>query len=173
MVDKFEALYDTFYDSVYRYIYANVRNKWDTEDIISTVFTNIYKNKDKIVDIDKSKSWVFTIAHNCIIDFYRKNGHVSNVISIEDLIDHGSNDTGFEEILIRDEVERVRKYFNFLPKEYQDYIYMRFYGNLKFREIAEATNNTEGAVKSAVFRSIDKVKRMYNESIGGKTNAKR
>jgi SLAP domain-containing protein len=76
MKSKFEKLYDTYYDSVYRYIYVCVKDKWNAEDIISTVFFKIYENRDKIQEVESSKNWVFRIAHNAIIDFYRKNGKV-------------------------------------------------------------------------------------------------
>ena len=74
MKSKFEQIYDTYYDCVYRYIYVSVKDKWKAEDIITTVFTKIFENKDKIIDVETSKNWVFRITNNTIIDFYRKSG---------------------------------------------------------------------------------------------------
>ena len=161
---KFELLYDMYYDCVYRYIFVSVKNKWNAEDIIATVFTKIYEHKDKIIDVSESKNWVFRIAHNTIIDFYRKN---SKVIPIESFLDRGDDDFGYEDIIIRDEFNGVKKIIEQLPEETKKMIYLRFYGGLKFREIAETVNITENTVKSTISRAIKKIKKSYEHSLGG------
>lgn len=165
MKGKFEKLYDTYYDSLYRYIYVCVKDKWNAEDIISTVFMKIYESREKIQDVEKSRNWVFKIAHNAIIDFYRKNGRV---IPIDDFIDAASDDDSYENILIKDEFSKVKKIIEELPPETKDIIYLRFYGGLKFREIGEAVNKTENTVKSIINRAMKKVRISYEESLGGK-----
>ena len=77
MESKFEQLYDIYYDCVYRYIFVAVKNKRNTEDIITTVFTEIFESKDKITEIESSKNWIFHIAHNSILDFYKKSSKVT------------------------------------------------------------------------------------------------
>lgn len=77
MESKFEQLYDIYYDCVYRYIFVAVKNKRNSEDIITTVFTEIFESKDKITDVELSKNWIFRIAHNSILDFYKKNSKVT------------------------------------------------------------------------------------------------
>jgi len=84
MQSKFEQIYDMHYDCVYRYIFVSVKNKCNTEDIITTVFTKVFENKDKITDVERGKSWILRIAHNAIIEFYRKS---SRVILSEDSLD--------------------------------------------------------------------------------------
>jgi RNA polymerase sigma-70 factor, ECF subfamily len=160
----FEQLYDTYYNGVYKYIYVSVKDKWNTEDIISTVFIKIYNNREKIVDVEGSKNWVFRIAHNCIIDFYRKN---SKVIPIEDFFDRGSEDTGYEKILVEDEFVPIKKIIDQFPEETKNMIHLRYYGGLKFREIAETINVSENTVKSTVSRAIKKIKKSYFSMIGG------
>jgi RNA polymerase sigma-70 factor (ECF subfamily) len=73
MTSKFERLFDMYYDDVYRYIFVNVKDKRNSEDIIATVFTRIYEHKDRIIDLEASENWVFQIAHNAIINFYVEN----------------------------------------------------------------------------------------------------
>lgn len=76
MQSKFEQIYDLYYDCTYRYIFIYVKNKLNTEDIITTVFTKIFENKNTITDVETSKHWILLIAHNTIIDFYKKNNKV-------------------------------------------------------------------------------------------------
>ncbi|MGH4138595.1 hypothetical protein [Clostridium sp.] len=77
MESKFEQLYDIYYDSVYRYIFVIVKSKRNTEDIITTVFIEIFKNKDKIIEVALSEDWIFSLAHDSIMDFYRKSSKVT------------------------------------------------------------------------------------------------
>jgi RNA polymerase sigma-70 factor (ECF subfamily) len=162
MQSKFEQLYDMYYDSVYRYIFVSVKNKWNAEDIIATVFTKIYENRDKIDEVEGSKNWIFRIAHNTIIDFYRKN---NRIIPSESILDNGAEDFGYEDIVIRDEFNGVKEIIDQLPKETKEMIYLRFYGGLKFREIAAAINITENTVKSTISRAIKKIKKNYEHSL--------
>ncbi|MBW9169810.1 RNA polymerase sigma factor [Clostridium estertheticum] len=165
MQSKFEQMYDMYYDCVYRYIYISVKNKWNTEDIIATVFTKIFENEDKITVVEASKNWIFRIAHNTIIDFYRMN---SRVILSENFLDRGVEDFGYEDIVITDEFNGVKKIIDRLPEDTKKMLYLRFYGGLKFREIAEVVNVAESTVKSTVSRTIKKIKKNYEHSLGEK-----
>jgi RNA polymerase sigma-70 factor, ECF subfamily len=165
MENKFEKLYDSYYNSVYRYIYVCVKDKWNTEDIISTVFFKIYENRDKIEDVEGSKNWVFRIAHNTIIDFYRKNG---KVILIDEYMETASDEEGYDSVLTKDEFGRIKKYIEELPKETINMIYLRYYGGLKFKDIASVLNKSENTVKSVVTRALKKIRTSYEESLGGK-----
>jgi RNA polymerase sigma-70 factor (ECF subfamily) len=164
MKSKFEKLYDTYYDSVYRYIYVCVKDKWNAEDIISTVFFKIYENRDKIQEVESSKNWVFRIAHNAIIDFYRKNG---KVILLDDFMETASDEEGYDVILTKDEFGRIKKYIDELPEETVNMIYMRYYGGLKFKDIAAALEKSENTVKSVITRGLKKIRTSYEESLGG------
>ena len=166
----FEKLYDTYYSGVYRYIFAAVKDKWNAEDIISNVFTNIYKHKDKIITVEESKNWVFKIAHNAIIDFYRKN---SKIIPIEEFLDRGSEESGYEDVLVKDEFKPIRSIIDDLPRETREMIYLRYYGGLKYREIAAAVNTPENTVKSVISRTIKKIRKIYDTSTGGVINERR
>ena len=160
---KFEQLYDMYYDCVYRYIFVSVKNKWNAEDIISTVFTKIFENQNKITEVSESKNWVFRIAHNAIIDFYRKN---NRVIPSETFLEISDEDFGYEDIVIKDEFNGVKIILDQLPEDTKEMLYLRFYGGLKFREIAETVNIAENTVKSVISRAIKKIKKHYENSLG-------
>lgn len=158
----FEQLYNEYYDSVYRYIFKVVKNKFNAEDIISNVFINIYRHRNKIMDIEKSKSWVFKIAHNSIIDFYRKN---AKVIPVEEIFEQGYIESGYEQVIIKDQFIEIKRVIEQFPEEIKEMLYMRYYGDLKFREIAEILSVPENTVKSKVSRTISKIKRILSVEI--------
>ena len=162
MQSKFEQLYDMYYDCVYRYIFVSVKNKCNAEDITATVFTKIFENKDKITEVEASKNWIFRIAHNNIIDFYRKN---NRIIPSENFLDIGDEDFGYEYIIIRDEFNGVKKIIDQLPEDTKKMLYLRFCGGLKFREIAKTVNIAENTVKSVILRAIKKMQKNYEHNL--------
>lgn len=158
MQSEFEQLYDVYYDCVYRYIFVSVKNKLNAEDIIATVFTKIFESKDKITEVQSIKSWIFRIAHNSIIDFHRKN---NKVISNESFLHVVDEEFEYEGIIIRDKLNEIKKIMDELPEDTRKILYLRFYGGLKFREIAETVNATENTVKSIILKAIKKIKEHY------------
>lgn len=162
MENKVEQLYEMYYDCVYRYIFVSVKNKWNAEDIITTVFIKVIENKHKITEVEASKNWIFRIAHNAIIDFYRKN---NRIIPIESFLDIRDEDLGYEDVIIRDEFNGVRKVIDRLPEDTKKILYLRFYGGLKFREIADVVNISENTVKSTILRAIKKIRKHYDHSL--------
>lgn len=167
----FELLYDRYYEGLYRYIYSIVRDKWNTEDIISTVFTKLYINRDKIQDVECSKNWVYKIAHNTIMDYYRKN---SKVIPIDKLLENGKLEEAYDDIIIKEEFNAVK---TIIEEEFSDevinLINLRYYGGLKFREIAEITNISENTIKSIISRSVKRVRKIYDSLIIKESSEKR
>lgn len=161
--ELFRILYDRYYDGIYRYIFANVKNKWNAEDIVSVVFTKLYINREKITDVEGSKNWIYRIARNAIIDYYRAN---NKVIPINYILDSSNFEEGYDNILIQEEFEEVFKIIDELPNETKNFLKLRYFEGLKFREISEATNTSESTVKTTVSRAIKRVKKIYeNNSI--------
>lgn len=154
----FEELYKTYYNSVFRYIFVAVKNTWIAEDIIAEVFMKIYKHKEEIISVEASNRWIFRIAHNTLIDFYRKN---SRVELVEEIIGESIDEFGYEYVLIKDEFEKVKVLLEDFSEETQKMVFMRFCSGLKFREIAEAFSMPENTVKCRVGRTIKKIREKY------------
>jgi len=58
-------------DAVYRFIFKNLRHEEDARDVVQTAFEKLWRSRDE-VDAAKSKSFLFTVAYNCMIDHIRK-----------------------------------------------------------------------------------------------------
>jgi RNA polymerase sigma-70 factor (ECF subfamily) len=58
-------------DGVYRFIVKNLRHEEDARDVVQTAFEKLWRNRNE-VEVDKSKSYLFTIAYNSMIDHIRK-----------------------------------------------------------------------------------------------------
>ncbi len=62
-------------DNLYRFILKNLRQKEDARDIVQTAFEKLWRNRE-MVETEKSKSYLFTVAYNQMIDHIRKNKRV-------------------------------------------------------------------------------------------------
>ena len=131
---------------VFSYILLIVKNQELAEDIFQDTFIKVIRSlkRGKYIENGKFVSWVLRIAHNLIIDHFRKlklNGTVSNDASDVDIF----NSKKFAEENIEDQMvyERilfeVKELVRELPDDQQQVIYMRHYQGLSFKEIADQT----------------------------------
>lgn len=157
--DLFEQLYSKYYHMSYRYILSKVKDPWTAEDLLSEVFIKIYKHREEIYDIEKSLSWIVKIANNTIIDFYRRNNRVEpdDKISSEAFYENG-----YDNILIRDEFMAVTKK---LPDEINELLALRYFQELKYKEIGKLMNLPENAAKSKVYNALRTARRIHNRKL--------
>lgn len=130
---------------VYSFIYSKVFDKDIAEDIFQDTFIKVIKTLKcgKYNEEGKFLPWVMRIAHNLVIDYFRKNNRMPkfdnsgdfNIFSI--LSDSSLN---AEKRLIKNQVELdVRRLIEELPEEQKDVLVMRMYKDMSFKEISERT----------------------------------
>jgi RNA polymerase sigma-70 factor (ECF subfamily) len=155
---SFGKLYDTYIKPIYRFIFLRVGRKADAEDIAHHVFLNAWQS----IQTYQFKgfpfsSWLYRIAHNAIIDFYRT---AKPEVSIDTVAENVLHDTGsVDETVDRAiAVGEVQAALTRLGADEQAVITMRFIDDLSNREIALAIQKTEGAVRVIQHRALKKLK---------------
>lgn len=68
---EYNECVNLYADNVFRFIVKNLRHEEDARDIVQTAFEKLWRNRD-IVENDKSKAYLFTVAYNQMIDHIRK-----------------------------------------------------------------------------------------------------
>lgn len=134
-------------DNVYRFIVKNIHNQEDARDIVQTAFEKLWKNREQ-VETEKSKSYLFTIAYNQMIDFIRKNKRVSYQESFgeETLgIDTQSNQKNIKAILM----EAVNR----LNETQKSLVLLKDYEGYSYEEIGKIMDLTESQVKVYLHRA--------------------
>lgn len=141
-----EILINRHKDRVYSYIYYTVRDSCLAEDIFQDTFIKVINTlkKGKYNEEGKFLSWVNRIAHNLIIDHYRRNSRMQEVSGGEDFdIFDIISDTGLnvEEKMINRQIHHdIRQMIDYLPEDQREVLQMRIYNDMSFKEIAERTN---------------------------------
>jgi len=141
-----EALIQRHKNRVYTYILLIVRKQALAEDIFQETFIKVIKSLQdgKYKDNGKFLSWVMRIAHNLIIDHFRKEKQM-NMVSNDDYETSVFNSKKFSEETIEDLMvfnqicTDVRTLIDELPDDQKEVVLLRHYGGLSFKEIAEQT----------------------------------
>ena len=72
---EYNQCVDQYADNVFRFIVKNLRHEEDSRDIVQTAFEKLWRNRES-VETEKSKSYLFTVAYNQMIDHIRKNKRI-------------------------------------------------------------------------------------------------
>ncbi|MGN0160616.1 MAG: RNA polymerase sigma factor [Lachnospiraceae bacterium] len=122
----FERMLTVYYDEIFRYCYHHVGSRETAEDLCQDTFVSFLENKSDYQSRGKLKNYLYTIARNKCIDYFRKAEPVCM-----DTLPEITKDERFEEMVaIKDLVEK-------LPDELREVIILRFFQELKYREIAD------------------------------------
>jgi RNA polymerase sigma-70 factor (ECF subfamily) len=131
---------------VFAYILMVVKDKELAEDLFQDTFIKVintfrsgqYKEEGKFIQ------WVMRIAHNLIIDYFRKAKRIPIVENNDDfdIFDKVRIPVeSVEEQMITEQIHQdVKKLIDYLPKEQKEVLVMRHYGDMSFKDIADVTN---------------------------------
>ncbi|MCK9220019.1 MAG: sigma-70 family RNA polymerase sigma factor [Bacteroidales bacterium] len=131
---------------VFAYILMIVKDKDLAEDLFQDTFIKVintfrsgsYKEEGKFIQ------WVMRIAHNLIIDYFRKSKRIPIIENSDeyDIFDKVRIPVeSVEEMLITEQIHKdVKKLIDYLPQEQKEVLIMRHYNDMSFKDIAETTN---------------------------------
>mgnify|MGYP000404615055 FL=1 len=129
------------------YIHMMVKDRDVADDIFQETFIKAVRviDEGRYTDNGKFLSWILRIAHNQVIDYFRRKKQRNNVSEGDagyDILNNQKfSDHTVEEKLITNQIETdVRKLIDFLPPEQKEVVLMRYYMGLSFKEIAEQTD---------------------------------
>lgn len=157
--DAFALLYREYFGQIYRYAYLKVGDVQQAEDIAQEVFLKALQGISSFRWKGASfGSWLFRIAHNLIIDHYRRSKKTL-ILTADPILDTGGDDPfhlaeqKMEAALIKEAVEK-------LPPKQKEVITLRFGAGLSVAETARATGKTAGSVKKLQYEALAKLRRL-------------
>jgi RNA polymerase sigma-70 factor (ECF subfamily) len=131
---------------VFTYIMLMVKNEQLAEDIFQDTFIKVLHSlkSGKYKDNGRFLSWVIRIAHNLVIDHFRKEKQMKMLSNDDTMIDLFNNrklaDKNIEDNIIYEQIcDNIRTLIERLPEDQKEVILLRYYGDLSFKEIADQT----------------------------------
>jgi len=151
---NFEKLFQEHSDVIYRLCLYKTSNESVARDLTQETFLRLWKTISSGKGIDKPKQYIFQIARNLIIDYYKSD----KAVSLDSLRAEGF-DLKTEEISPESmgDVALLKKAIESLDQEFREVIYMRFVEEMKVKEIAEMLNISENLVSVRISRGRDKL----------------
>ncbi|MCK4661590.1 MAG: sigma-70 family RNA polymerase sigma factor [Bacteroidales bacterium] len=165
-----ETLIERHKNKVFSYIFLMVKKQEIAEDIFQDTFIKVIKSlkNGKYKDEGRFVSWVIRIAHNLVIDNFRKEKNTKTYSNDDNDLDiFNSNkfsDQNIEECIINDQITKdVRLLIDKLPKEQRDVIILRHYMELSFKEIAEQTDVSINTALGRMRYALINLRKLINE----------
>ena len=167
----FEVILNRYKSRVYTYIFLIVRNKELTEDIFQEAFIKAIATiqQGRYVESGRFLGWINRIAHNLIIDHFRKekNENTFSTDGLEyDFVNNSKySEKSFEDVINNEQVlQDVVHLVNYLPDSQQEVVRMRFFEDLSFKEIADRTNVSINTALGRMRYAILNMRRMAEEN---------
>jgi RNA polymerase sigma-70 factor (ECF subfamily) len=153
------AIYDWYLPRVYRYVLARVGEVTEAEDLTEDIFLRMLGAiaEYKIRSVPFS-AWLFRIARNHVVSFYRKNGLRKHGALDETMIDARPGPASVVEMRLT--VGEVAKAAQKLPEAQREVIALRFAVGLSVAETAQVLGKREGNVKTLQHKAVARLQQM-------------
>ncbi|MBP7804829.1 MAG: sigma-70 family RNA polymerase sigma factor [Candidatus Pacebacteria bacterium] len=153
-----EGLYKAYYSRIFKYFSFRLFNKSEAEDLAQTVFLKIFTSlKRGLWEGTGDLSYIFTVARNTLIDYFRRAKHaliVSDEI-IQSIADSVTTSSRIEET---EERERIMTAMKNLREEESEAVTLRYFADMEYPVIAKIMDKKEDAVRQLVHRGLKALK---------------
>ena len=147
-------LYEENFDRIYRYVVLKIGNEMEAEDIAQQVFLSALKSISsfKYRKGTPFSAWLFRIAHNQVVDYFRKKAKRATVPLDESQASSDSNPQLVAEHRL--DIEQLLSSTKRLTEAQREVISLRFAGELSVAQVAKIMDKSEGAVKALQHSAI-------------------
>ena len=164
-----EEIYEKYKNQIFAYIYLKIRNKEESEDILSKTFIKFIRySKKKDIYMESIKPLLYKIASNIIIDHFRKK-KIIKILSFNalnssteeeyiEVIQFPSKENIKQQAELNETIKKINKIVEKLPEKQREAFYLRFMEGFSFKEISYIQNTNISTALSRVRYAVDKIK---------------
>ena len=169
--EAFDQLLRRHQARVFAYIYSIVKKRDVADDLFQETFVKAIMTlkQGRYNESGKFSAWITRIAHNLIIDYYRQEKSENLVSTDHDEVDvlnrKDLSDINIEDVLVNRQIHTdVRRIINALPENQREVLMMRYYHDMSFKEIAEATKVSTNTALGRMRYAIINMRRIAAEN---------
>jgi RNA polymerase sigma-70 factor, ECF subfamily len=157
----FLEVYDTHADAIYRFCYFRLFDKEKAEELTQEAFMRTWEYLASGKQVDNIRAFVYRVARNSIVDYFRKKKEVS----LDDLHEQGfdvsiEDASRWENIIDGGDAIRAIK---LLDEKYRDVLLFRHVDGLPVKEIAAIVGDSENAVSVRLHRGLKQLKEILSQ----------
>jgi len=158
----FLLAYDQYAESIYRFIFFKIGQEEDARDLTSAVFLKCwsYVQEGKLNDDNEYKSlksFLYKIARNQTIDYYRQKRDHAPIEEAEELVDEKQDLSIIDQSIA---LEAVKDKLLYLKDDYRSVLIMRYINELSISEISDITGKAKGTVRVTIMRALTALKNL-------------
>lgn len=161
--EAFGFIFDEYSGRIYKFVYLRVGHKEISEDILADTFVKAWL---KIAQINSHKalsSWLYQVAKNNIIDYYRVKKETVAIEDVESVLEDPYN--AIDQANLSIEQRKIIELLEKLPSEQAQVIRYRFFEDLTNTEIAQLMDKNEGAIRVIQHRAIANLKELLSKEL--------
>ncbi|WP_299053536.1 RNA polymerase sigma factor [uncultured Polaribacter sp.] len=160
----FKIVVSDYKERLYWHIRKIVINHDDTDDVLQNTFIKVFKNIDTFKEDSKLFSWMYRIATNESITFINKRAK-KNTLNIEDYQQELVSNLQHDALFTGNEIQLIlQKAIATLPQKQQLVFNMKYFDELKYKDISEILDTSIGALKASYFHAVKKIETYIKET---------
>ncbi len=168
--EAFGYIYDHFREKIYKFIFFRVGHKELAEDILADTFVKAWQKISGVTSPKALSGWIYQVAKNNIIDYYRIKG--TTVVSIEEIAeilpDSGTSPVDLTNLSL--EHGTLLELMTLLSSEQRAVLQYKFFEDLTNEEIASVMNKSEGSIRVLQHRAIERLRQLLRRKISKQSN---
>ena len=159
----FKTIYDATMQMLFKISYRIVNDEEAAEDL---VHDSLIKANEKCLvfpSLNDAKYWLIRVVKNASLNYVKRKDRERKAYEKVLYEDHRKASTGESDLLKKDSINKAREALKKLPKNLQDVLMLREYGDLNYKEIGKVLGITEGNVKVRIFRAREQLVKLIGE----------
>jgi RNA polymerase sigma-70 factor (ECF subfamily) len=140
-----QQVWTKYADDLRRFIFSKIKDDAITDDILQDSFIKIHTKLHTLKDLNKLKSWIFSIARNSVMDYFKASNKTFEIANFESEIELEED--------VHTEKDCLRGILQNLPKKYRDPLFLSDIKGLKQQEVAEQLKQSLPTTKSQIQRA--------------------
>jgi RNA polymerase sigma factor (sigma-70 family) len=157
----FETLYKRHRGALYRFVLRAIKQRPAAEELFQEVWIRVIEARSRYAPQARFTTWLYTIAHNLLVDHWRKKG--LKVVNLDEIDEVASADDPARQAEARESIARFLHALESLPAAQREAFLLHEEAGLTVAQIAAATGSNEEAAKSRLRYAMVKLKAAVDE----------
>jgi len=167
-----EQIWNNYGTLLRGFLVSRVNDPEDAEDLLQEILIKTHKNMGSLKDPKKFKAWLFQIARNTFIDYYRKPSRNLSTETLPELADFKEEDSKAQDSMRQELSHCIKPFIKNLPKKYGEAIEAVDLQGLSQKDLAKQLGLSHSAIKSRVQRGRQKLAELFQECCTYKVDAR-
>jgi len=150
---SFDEIFRRYNERVYSFALRNLKNKADAEGVVQDVFLSLWKDRDKLKELNSLDAWIFTVTFNTIRKVFRKLSREQTHLANYAETSQSSDTSTVTEVEYNDLMEKVEKIIDKLPSRQKTIFILSKREGLSNSEIAKKLGITQKTVENQLSRT--------------------